>query len=81
MVKTDVKKALTPECLEFVIFCVESLAEHLDRDPAEVYDLLKADSGLLENYIIPCYEPLHTQGKEYIVEDLLHAMETRGISV
>lgn len=81
MAKTDVKKALTPECLQFVLFCVESLAEHLGRDPAEVYDMLKTDSDLLDNYIIPCYEPLHTQGKEYIVEDLLHAMETRGISV
>ena len=32
-------------------------------------------------YIIPCYDVLHSQGKEYIVEDILTLMEKRGVSI
>ena len=27
--------------------------------------------AFLDNYIIKCYDVLHTQGKEYLVEDLI----------
>ena len=72
---------LTPKCLEYVLFCVEALAERLNLDPVEVYDLLRQKDNLLETYIIPCYEPLHTQGKEYIVTDILGVMREKGILV
>lgn len=43
------------------------------------------DLSILENivdqYIIPCYEMLHTQGKEYIVENLKEVMAERGIAL
>jgi len=64
--------------LEFVIFCIESVAKSLAEDPVIVYDKLKK-SGILANYLIPVYEPLHTQGKEYIVNDLIEVMKKRGV--
>ena len=72
---------ITLECLEFVLFCVENLAERVGRSPVEIYDLLNKNSGLLESYIIPCFEPLHTQGKDYIIDDLLSAMKMKGILI
>ena len=46
----------------------------------KVYEAL-AKSELLNGYIIPEYEVLHTQGKEYIVEDIIRLMEERGVEV
>jgi hypothetical protein len=41
--------------------------------------LLTEKSDLLDSYIIPFYEPLHTQGKAYIVRELVELMKKRGI--
>lgn len=65
--------------MEFAIFCVESLAEKLNIEPKKVYKLLRKDSDILDEYIIPCYEPLHSQSKEYIVNDLIETMKIKGV--
>ena len=41
--------------------------------------MLTVDSNILNEYIIPEYEMLHTQGKEYIVNDIVQVMKERGI--
>ncbi|APM40180.1 DUF3791 domain-containing protein [Clostridium kluyveri] len=63
--------------LEFTIFCIESLAEKLGISSKEVYKMIK-NTNTLDNYIIPCYEPLHSQSKKYIVEDLIEVLRERG---
>ncbi|MBQ9252309.1 MAG: BREX-1 system adenine-specific DNA-methyltransferase PglX [Clostridia bacterium] len=65
--------------MEFAIFCVENIASDIHRDAIEVYDLLTRDSDILYSYIIPCYEPLHTQDKGYICEDIEQVMQERGL--
>ncbi len=65
--------------LEFAIFCVESLAEKLGMNSKDIYRLVKYDTDVLQNYIIPCYEPLHSQSKQYIVEDLVDVLKERGV--
>lgn len=65
--------------LEFVLYCVESLADNLKKDPIEVYELLK-NSGILYEYIVPSYDVLHTQGRDYIVDDILMAMKKKGVA-
>lgn len=67
------------KALEFTIFCVESLAEQLNMRAKKVYKLLKFDTDVLEHYIIPCYEPLHSQSKNYIVEDLIEVLKEKGV--
>lgn len=37
--------------------------------PTQVYKILNL-TGILDNYIIKCYDVLPTQGKEYLVEDI-----------
>ena len=64
--------------MEFAVFCVGCVAEALNRPATEVYDLLKND-GLLRDYIVEFYDVLHTQSREYIVEDIIRAMKERRI--
>ena len=56
--------------LSFSIFMLYSLADKWKMPPAKVYKILNS-TGILDNYIIKCYDVLHTQGKEYLVEDLI----------
>ena len=64
--------------LDFSTFCIGSVASSLGMGEAEVYSLLK-DSGILMDYIVPCYDILHTFSREYIVEDLIGLMRKRGV--
>lgn len=58
----------------FSVFCIENLATTLGMTGDEAYELLVADKNLLDTYIIPNYEILHTQSKDYIVNDLLEVI-------
>lgn len=68
------------EYLEFVTFCVGNLADSLGKSASQVYDALRS-TGVLSDYIVPCYDVLHTFGKEYIVEDLTEVLKKRGAFV
>jgi hypothetical protein len=70
---------MNEKILEFTIFCVESLSERLNISAKKIYKMLKNDTNILECYIIPSYEPLHTQSKNYIVDDLIEVLKERGI--
>ena len=50
----------------------------IESPATEVYDSLK-NNGLLRDYIVELYDVLHTQSREYIVEDIIRAMKERGI--
>jgi len=65
--------------LDFAVFCVESVAEYLDMNGADIYAKLKHESDLLDEYIIKHYDALHTQGKEYIVGDIVDIMQKEGL--
>ena len=64
---------------EFAIFCIENIAAKLGVSAEKVYDALTEKSDILNDYIIPEYEILHTQGKEYIVDDIIEVMKERGV--
>ena len=70
--------------LEFAIFCIENLAitlKTLKKDGREVYAALAETSSLLFDYILPNYNTLHTQDKDYIVNDILAAAKENGIII
>lgn len=67
--------------LEFAIFCIENIALYLGVDAEKVYEALTVKSDILNSYIVPGYEMLHTQGKDYIVEDIVAVMKERGVEV
>lgn len=60
---------MTERELSFCIFLLYNLAEEWKKTPAEVYQVLNT-TGILDKYIIPCYDVLHTLGKEYLMEDI-----------
>ena len=64
--------------LEFAVFCIENVAAKLGVDAERVYT---EQSDILNGYIVPEYEVLHTQSREYIVDDLLDLMKERGVEV
>ena len=67
--------------LEFAVFCIENLSSALHTDARTVYRLLHDKSRILQDYIVPGYEALHTQSRDYIVRDILDVMEERGVRV
>ena len=56
--------------LEFAIFCIENVADKLNIDAPKVYSML-----------IPEYEILHTQSKDYIINDIIEVMKERGVEI
>lgn len=74
-------KLRNSEELEFAVFCIENVAIFLGKDAKAVYLALNEKSDLLKNYIIPEYEMLHTQSKEYIVNDIVELMKEKGVHI
>ena len=58
--------------LEFAIFCIENIAIKLGIKANSVYKALTDKSN------IPEYEILHTQSKDYIVDDIISLMKEKG---
>lgn len=67
--------------LEFAVFCIENVASKLRKNAEDIYTALTEKSDILNSYIIPEYEILHTQSKDYIVNDIISLMEERGIQL
>lgn len=63
--------------MDFITYCVGNLADRLKMSASQVYKLLRS-SGVLNDYIVPCYDVLHTFGKEYIMEDLVNMLKKKG---
>lgn len=68
------------EELRFSIFILYSLSDKWKMSPAKVYKILNT-AGILDNYIIKCYDVLHTQGKEYLVEDITEFAREKGVNI
>ena len=66
---------------EFSIFCIENVAQKLGVSGDKVYDAFTKKSDILNEYIVPCYDSLHTQSREYIVDDIISFMKEKGVSV
>ena len=67
--------------LEFAVFCIENVAAKLGVGAERVYKAFTEQSDILNGYIVPEYEVLHTQSREYIVEDILDVMKERGVEI
>ncbi|MCI8292605.1 MAG: DUF3791 domain-containing protein [Hespellia sp.] len=75
------KKIENEKELEFAVFCIENIAEKLAVDAGHVYEALTKESNILNEYIVAEYEILHTQSKQYIVDDIIELMKERGVEV
>lgn len=64
--------------VDFSTYCIGILSEALGVSAATVYRKLRS-SGILTDYIVGCYDVLHTFGKLYLVDDLESLMRKRGV--
>ncbi len=66
-----------PRATEFVVFCIENTAKRLKKSGKEVYAALKASDGI-KKFLYPSFEVLHSQGKEYIVDEVLQYLKMKN---
>lgn len=74
----DKQWTMNKETLEFVTFCVGAIALKLNSSRQDVYRRLKI-SGIIDDYIVPGYDVLHTLGRSYIVDDITDFMKRKGV--
>jgi hypothetical protein len=72
---------MTQEQSFFAVFCIEALSDELGIKGNEIYEMLTEKSDILDSYIVPNFDALHTQGKGYIVRELVDAMQKQGVLV
>ena len=66
--------------LNFTIFCVNNVASYLNKSARDVYHAMQ-NAGMIDGYIVPCYDVLHSFSKEYIVDDLVSLMRQKGVKL
>ena len=60
--------------MAFVATCIETTARQLRVDYSEVYRRMEK-VGMIENYILPNYEPLHSESREVLAERLIECLQ------
>ena len=60
--------------MSFVASCIEDVADKLSLDYAEVYARMKA-VGMIEKYIIPHYEVLHTESRANVTNGIIDTLK------
>ena len=68
------------EQIVFVVFLVHALAVAWNKTPSAAYAIFKR-AEVIENYILPCYDTLHTLGTNYLIEDITGYVEDRGVRI
>ena len=56
---------------EFAVFCIENTAARLKKKGDEVFRELAKTDGV-ESFLFPSFPALHTQSKEYIVDEVIN---------
>ena len=66
--------------LKFCVFIINQISQSIKKPTNVVYNFL-AESGVLDEYIINCYDSLHTLGREYLVDDITGLLNDRGVAI
>lgn len=73
-------RIMNKEIFSFVIYMIHACADRWKQNPSEVYKKMKS-TNCIADFLVPNYEILHTQGTQYIVEDIKEYFHVRGVSV
>ncbi len=74
------KMNTSDKATEFVVFCIENTAARLNISGAELFHELKTIDGI-HSFLYPSYPALHTQSKEYIVDETLEYIRQKNPSL
>jgi len=66
--------------LKFTVYIINQIAQTLMKPTNVVFKDLSA-SGVLDDYIIGCYDALHTLGREYLIDDVTGLLHDRGVAL
>lgn len=81
MEKSRFKEILMDEnSFSFVVYMIHACANRWNVAPSRLYQALKK-SGCLDRYLVPCYDILHTQSTDYVVQDIEEYLEERDVPV
>ena len=59
--------------MTFVATCIETTARYMNTDHSEVFQRME-HVGMIDNYIIPNYEPQHSKSREILAERLVECL-------
>lgn len=59
--------------MAFVASCIEDVADRLEVPYIEVFERMER-VGLLDKYIFPCYDVLHTESRENLTSSLIDTL-------
>lgn len=60
--------------MSFIASCIESVANRLNLNYRDVFERMDR-VGMIDSYIYPCYEQLHTESRENLTTSLIETLE------
>jgi len=60
--------------MTFVATCIETTARQFKSTYQEIFRRMER-VGMIENYIIPNYEPLHSESREVLAERIMECLQ------
>ena len=73
--KNLIELSHTELVLSFVASCIEGVARRLGIPYQEVFTRMK-HVGMIENYILPYYDMLHTESREHVTDNMVECLTT-----
>ena len=71
---------MNQDSFAYVVYMIHACADRWSKLPSDVYRTLKK-SGCIDQYLVPNYEILHTQGTEFVVDDIQEYLDIRGVKI
>ena len=68
----------TVDIIDFSVFVLHHVARAWGTSVPDTYRILQ-EASIVDSYLIPCYDVLHTLGAEYLVADITELAEERGV--
>ena len=68
---------MSQDSMEFVVYMIHACANKWNLSPKQVYHKLQ-ETGCIDEYLVPNYDILHTQGSGYLVDDIKEYLRIRG---
>lgn len=66
--------------VHFAVWLLGKLAKAWGMSPADAYRILQRE-GIVSDYIVRFYDPLHSMGELALVEDVTLLARSRGLAV
>lgn len=70
----------TKQEIDFCVFLLYHLADAWKTTVPDVFEKL-SQADIVNGYIIPAYDVLHTLGSQYLVDDITDLARERGVAV